>query len=332
MNILYISVHEILEFDELKLFTEMGHNCISYGAYTNPKNPGILRPAIEGLYFNEELYSALMQSSRDNIHDKLIEWADVIIFMHRDDWMRNNWDRIAQKRVIWRSIGQSIPDIEARLQPYQAKGLQIVRYSPYENRIKGYIGADAVIRFYKDPEEYKGWTGNIQMVMSMAQSMPHPTRERELNWKAFKLATKGLPTTLFGPGNEQAGARDGGVLTYPAMKDALKQFRAYFYTGTMPACYTLGFIEALMTGIPVVAIGNHLAYDNFYKQDTYEVADLLNSEGCGYASDSTESLHSYLKSLILSEKLASDLGAKGRELAIRLFGKETIKKDWGLFL
>jgi hypothetical protein len=31
------------------------------------------------------------------------------------------------------------------------EGLEIVRYSPMERNIPGYIGEDALIRFYKDP-------------------------------------------------------------------------------------------------------------------------------------------------------------------------------------
>jgi len=273
-----------------------------------------------------------MQSSQDNIHDRLIEWADVIIVMHKHQWIENNWHRIAQKRVIWRSIGQSIPDIELILQGYQAKGLQLVRYSPYEERIDNYAGADAVIRFYKDPEEYKDWTGHHPEVMSVAQYMPHKGRERELNWKAFRIATKDVPTKLFGPGNEDAGILNGGQVTYDELKALMRAYRAFLYTGTMPACYTLGFIEALMTGIPIVAIGNRLGYDGFYKQNTYEVADLIENGRNGFISDDPNELAQHLKSLIASEKLARSLSQNGRELAIRHFGKKIIAKKWRRFL
>lgn len=310
----------------------MGHNVISYGMYHHPDVSGILRPNIANLFFDDSLRSAVMQSSKDNIHDNLIEWADAIIVMHKHEWIENNWSRIAQKRVIWRSIGQSIPDIELVLAKYKAKGLQLVRYSPYEERIKNYAGHDAVIRFYKDPEEYRDWTGHVPEIMSIAQAMPHKGRERELNWKAFRLASKGLPTTLYGFGNEEAGEMNGGGVTYDELKLMLRAHRGYLYTGTMPACYTLGFIEALMTGIPVVAIGNLLGYDSFYKQNTYEVADILSSGLNGFASNDTQKLNQYLDALIKSEKLARKISQKGRELAIRFFGKPIITKQWSDFL
>jgi hypothetical protein len=39
------------------------------------------------------------------------------------------------------------------------------------------------------------------------------------------------------------------------MRATLRRARAYLYTGTQPASYTLGLIEAMMTGVPVVSIG-----------------------------------------------------------------------------
>jgi glycosyltransferase involved in cell wall biosynthesis len=39
------------------------------------------------------------------------------------------------------------------------------------------------------------------------------------------------------------------------MRAYLRKIRAYVYTGTQPASYTLGLIEAMMTGVPVVSIG-----------------------------------------------------------------------------
>jgi hypothetical protein len=41
----------------------------------------------------------------------------------------------------------------------------------------------------------------------------------------------------------------------PDMLDYLRQASVYLYTGTVPASYTLGLIEALMVGVPIVSIG-----------------------------------------------------------------------------
>ena len=66
-------------------------------------------------------------------------------------------------------------------------------------------------------------------------------------------ATKGLPAKPAGPGSERL---PGGIgaLGYDEMRQYLRSIRAYLYTGTQPASYTLGLIEAMMTGVPVVSI------------------------------------------------------------------------------
>jgi len=332
VNIVYLSCHSVLEYDEIKLFTELGHNVVSYGAYSNPKNPSELRPAVKGLCYDEVLSSAVLQSSKDHLHDAVIEWADGFMVMHIDQWVRNNWDRIKHKRVVWRSIGQSIPDIELRLAPYRKEGLQVVRYSPTEQRIVNYIGQDATIRFYKDKSEFAGWTGDKAQVMTIAQSMCHPGREKELNWRVFKHGVNGLPAKLFGLGNECAGDLWGGQLSFDEMKSELRQNRCYFYTGTKPASYTLGFIEALMTGIPIVAIGSGLAYDDFYKQNTYEVADILTHNQDGFIADRIEELHDYCEQMINNHRLAKKISFSGRQTAVKYFGKKVIKQQWESFL
>ena len=63
--------------------------------------------------------------------DEVIDWADVIIVHHFPDrWIGGQWDRIKHKRVIWRTCGQSDPELEDFMGQFD--GLQIVRYSPNE--------------------------------------------------------------------------------------------------------------------------------------------------------------------------------------------------------
>ena len=310
----------------------MGHHVVSYGSYSTPDQAGILRPGIPNLFFDNELRTMVLQSSKDYLHDKLIQWADIIIVMHIDQWVANNWERIKHKRVAWRSIGQSIPDIELRLKPFRKEGLEIIRYSPTESRIRGYIVSDTIIRFYKDKNVYQGWVGKTPRAMTIAQHMCHEGRKRELNWKIFKASTRGIDTKLYGIGNECAGDLWGGQLGFDEMLSVLRQNRVYFYTGTKPASYTLGFIEAFMMGIPIVAIGRGLAYDEFYEQDTYEVADIITSGKDGFVSDSIEELHDYTEQLIENHRLAQKISVEARNTAIKLFSKDVIQRQWESYL
>jgi glycosyltransferase involved in cell wall biosynthesis len=328
MKILYLSCHSILEYDELKLFSELGYDWFSLGSYVNPTKPADeKRPALSGKY-DDHLISLAGRYSRDNLHQEQIDPFDVIIVMHIDEWIEKNWDKLKHKKVIWRSIGQSATSIEAKLYKYTKEGLKIVRYSPTEKNIVGYVGEDAIIRFYKDPEEFKDWNGNRNEVMTVGQSLEK--RGEFCHYNVFNTTTIEFGRKVFGPGNEET--KDfGGVLSYEDLKKAYRDYRAFFYTGTQPASYTLGFIEALMTGIPIVAIGPEFG-NSIIKQNTYEVHKILENEKDGFSSDNILELKSYVRMLLADYKFAKKIGEAGRKKAIQMFGKETIKNQWKDFI
>lgn len=329
-NILYLSCHSILEHSEVKLFTELGHKVLSLGAYQNPSKPqDEKRPAINGFY-DDALQAIAIQTSKENLHQELIDWADIIVVMHRDDWILNNWDKFKGKTVVWRTIGQSIPDIEGRMSLPKTMGMKIVRYSPEERNLDNYAGEDAVIRFYADPDEFTGYTGEIEKVMTVAQSMKK--REPYCGYGIFDEATRNNARVVFGPGNEEIPF-SGGLLSYDELREAYKKHRVYFYTGTYPASYTLNFIEALMTGIPIVAIGKRLADLKIYPGvDCYEVDKIIKNGVNGFISDSVEDLSEYVNFLLERPIEAREIGLRGRDAAIELFGKNTIKRQWEEFL
>ena len=56
MKLLYIGCHEVLEADELRILTELGHDVFSFqGAYMFPEgHPSLKRPGIQGLVYHED--------------------------------------------------------------------------------------------------------------------------------------------------------------------------------------------------------------------------------------------------------------------------------------
>lgn len=330
MKILYLPCHSVLEYDEVKLLTEMGHEVFSFGSYINPNAPhDQKRPPITGKY-NQQLLDIAMQSSKENLHPEMIEPFDVIINVHIPEWVLNNWANIKHKKVIWRSIGQSTANIESALTGPRGQGLKIVRYSPCESGILGYIGHDAIIRFYKDKDEFKDWNGNIAEVMTVSQSMK--ARGSYCGFQLFNEITQDFPRKLFGPGNEDSGI-EGRTLSLEELRAAYRDYRVYFYTGTYPASYTLNFIEALMTGIPIVAIGAKLADIRAYPGlETYEIHKIINHGENGFCSDSPDELRRNVEFLLANPEEAKKIGDAGRKTAIELFEKEKIKNQWSEFL
>lgn len=339
MKILYLSCHEILEYDEVKLLTELGHQVFSMGAYQNSNKGGNLRGEIPNLYQNEQLKAVAMQCSKENLHPELIEWADVIISMHnphvvgldyQQPWIANNWPLIKGKRVIWRSIGQSVSSIEQELAVYKDQGLQIIRYSPRERKIPQYAGEDAIIRFYKDPEEYKDWNGSNKQLINFTQSLKK--RGDHCGYKVFMEVSAGFNTKVYGPGNEDLGDLSGGMVSYEEQKKILRDNRVCFYFGTVPASYTLSLMEAMMTGIPVVAAGIGFSRNMYPDQETNEVEEIILNEKNGVVSNRTGVLRTYIERIMDDDKFAQELSENARKTAINLFGKETIKEQWKQFL
>lgn len=334
MNLLLILAHSIEEADQITLLSGLGYDVFSIGGYIDPQHPhDPKRPGIPGAPFHPELKAVVdglgtsdnLRAAKDRIPDELIDWADAIIVHHYESaWIGGNWPRIRHKRVIWRTVGQSVENNERTMAPYRADGLQIVRYSPKEAHIPGYLGADALIRFWKDPDEWTGWTGEEPVVINVTQHLRQ--RDPWTNWGFWDEATRGLPRMPLGPGSEAIGGP--GELSYDDMKAWLRRARCYLYTGTQPASYTLGLIEAMMTGIPVVSIGPEHMTVFPYGPDLFEGHEIVDKW-----SNEPGHVRSILRTLLDDDGLvAGAVSHWVRQRAIELFGKEVIGTQWKAFL
>jgi glycosyltransferase involved in cell wall biosynthesis len=334
-RILYISCHSILEYDELTLFTELGYDCFSLGAYTDPAGHYQLpRPAIQGMKTHPELIEMSRNMPRTELTWEFVDKFDIIIVMDGYSGIEviaQNWHLFKDKKVIWRTIGQSIPSTEKKMKRFRNEGIKIVRYSPMEEKLEGYIGGDALIRFYKDPEEFTNWNGNTDQVINFSQSLKG--RRDFCGYDTLMAVGPGNPFKVYGNGNEDLGEFNGGELSYDSMKGAMRDCSVYLYGGTWPASYTLSFIEAMMTGIPMVCAGTDLwRHKDNRDVNIYEVPRIIERGTEGFWSDYPEELKGYIKTLREDKDLARRIGEAGRQKAIKLFGKETIKEQWKSFL
>ena len=358
MNLLLLLAHSIEEHDQLKLLSGLGYDVFSIGGYINPAAPhDPKRPPLPDVPYHPELQAVVdglgtpdnLTAAKVRIPDDLIDWADAIIVHHYEHtWLAPQWDRIKHKRVIWRTVGQSVEGNEAMMAPLHRQGLQIVRYSPMERNIPNYAGEDALIRFYKDPDEWTGWTGEWPGVINITQHLAQ--REPYTNYGFWREATKGLalpngaddgpppPFALpLGPGSEAIGGP--GSLTLDEMHGWLRRARAYLYTGTQPASYTLGLIEAGMTGIPIVSIGaswmrifpyGHLLFEAAAHQYGGEHRPGIVSWDRTF--DDPAKARQKLSDLLTHDDMAVNISRHQRSDFIELFGKDTIGRQWAEFL
>jgi glycosyltransferase involved in cell wall biosynthesis len=142
----------------------------------------------------------------------------------------------------------------------------------------------------------------------------------------WQTATNGLPVRPAGPGSE--ALRDGvGQFSYEGMLGYLRHLRAYLYTGTRPASYTLGLIEAMMSGTPILSIGRHAWGDDWGGADLFEGDEIVPP---GF--DDPKQAHTFLRNLLTDHTLASELSASLHTRAVEMFGIETIGAQWKAFL
>jgi glycosyltransferase involved in cell wall biosynthesis len=340
MNVLLLTSHAIAEYDDLRMLTDLGYDVFSIGgAYDDVpfegKRPPLDVPAypelVEACHDQRAHMAASWGDPRHNIDwakaqlaPDVLDWADTIIVHHfPESWIAGQWDRIKSKRVIWRTCGQSGPDgsTERVLAPLRAAGLQIVRYSPKEVVLPDYAGHDEVIRFGKYPSDYGPWIGDDQVVGNVTQNMAQRGDACGLGtWLDLTLA---VPTKPAGPGSEVL-PNGVGALDYPAMLRYLQRLRAYLYTGTHPASYTLGLMEAMLSGVPVVAPAwdtGHLTLDSLY-----EAPRILPRR------PSRDAVPGFLRACVEDYQFAREVGQECRSAALSLFDVAIVGPQWKAFL
>ena len=222
-------------------------------------------------------------------------------------------------------MGQSTHANEWQARPYVDDGLEVVRYSPREREIPNYAGESTMIRFYKDPDEYTGWHGSDPRVLIITQN------------PVERQAWVGHGLDAGGPEGPAAPHRSGRRPRSSVARARCRRTRSWrpcaplgsmLYTGTIPASYTLGLIEAMMTGMPVVAIGPQ-AWSWPAKQTMPYAPRLYEGHAIAplFADDPREA-RTMLQELLNDADYAAHVGAIGRERAITLFGKDRVYAAW----
>lgn len=338
MRVLLCLSHSIEEMQQLRLLTDAGYEVFSIGGYIDPSQPhDPKRPPLPDVPFYPELKAAVdalgtpdnLGAAQTRIPDAVLEWLGddgVIIYHHLlerlwGQWPRlNDWRKGGRRRIVWRSVGQTDPHLETTAGFYRSQGLERVAYSPREANIPNHSGYDALIRFYVDEREFSGWVGDEPYILNITQKLFQ--RGEATSPDFWNEATAGLDATPIGEGT------DTGIVTFDQMKDYLRHARAYLYTGTRPASLTLGLLEALVTGIPVVSIGPARWGGGLdWLPGVFE-----GHEWASAWSNDPEGAKSVLSTLLANPDEARLMSEAQRQKAVRTFGKGSVMASWKAFL
>lgn len=340
MKILYMSCHAVLEYDELRILNDLGYDVTSIGSYIDPKLPhSDIRPSLNIStnierankihdLFQQNLTKGISPEFCSNTLTKeVVDDYDVIIVMHKIDWIEKNWEVLKNKIVILRTIGQNVENDELNIKKYVDMGLKVLRYSPKERDLKNYAGEHGLIRFLKYKTDFKIRENKCDYVISFGQNI-----NQRGNWcgsSIIESVAKSVPFKLYGPNNEFYSFWDGRI-SYEQQLEKYATNACYLYTGTFPAQYTLNFIEALLSGIPIVSVGKHLS-QTFVEPYPFEVPDILD-EINGYYFDDVDSIVNALNMLLEDKNINEQISKKQIELANKLFSVEENGHLWKEFL
>lgn len=339
--------HAVEEWMQLDLLTSLGYEVASIGGYIDPRHPhSDMRPPLDIPFYPEikEAVDALgtpdnLAAAQSLIPGAVLDWLDggIVIYHHRLERLFGQWPYIRDwmrgsgGRVIWRSVGQSVAANEREAQPYRITGLERIAYSPMEASIPGYSGQDALIRFWGTHDD-EPWTGEDRVVIQVSQKLRQ--RDPFTNWGFWDSATRGLPRLPIGEGSEVIGGT--GKVSYDEMRAALHRSRAFVFTGSQPASYTLGLIEAMHAGIPTLSVGPawmQVKYDDGQGENFHTAAPLFEGHHLApYGFDDPNEAHHLLRRLLDDDDFAATVSAETQGIARRLFDRESIGRQWAEYL
>jgi len=332
MKILYVSVHQILEYDEISIFESLGHDVFSLGSYfgTAPSEqfrpvPPLMPALADYMTMFEALggvYKYGAPASEQVIPRAFAKLFDAVVVMHDLDFIETHWDAFAGIPVIWRSIGVGTDLFEPRVAALRVRGMKIVRYCPTEVGAEHYAGHDAVVRFGKVGADYS-WIGNRPELLTFS----HAYRQRfPAEYDFYVAATEGIPALLGGASNEGLPSALG-IVDFQTQNELFAGCAAYFYASGSFIPYTLNFMEAWLSGIPLVAIDCHGVHAPEHCKFA-EVPTLIQHGVNGFLVKTPEEAKEVFRTIQNDPLLARSISVAGASTARSLFSSEVIAPQW----
>lgn len=264
-NILYISCHSVLEYDELRLLTSLGHSIFAVGSYFDPQNPGeSIRPALR-LHQDPDWRDLFYRTgcTFSTLSKEFLAMFDVIIAMHGHKFIEDNLKNVSKNcRVFWRGIGQSSPQIEQKLKNLKSKGVQLIRYSPFEAKTANYAGEDYLVRFCKREAEFRGEAQKNGKGFVCYNAIAQ--RQNFNDWRESGPFLESGNFDVFGGSNESL-KNYKGFLSSTEQLQLFKDYSKVFCLSSYPAPYTLGFIEAIMSDCEIFINRGAKEFDERFK-------------------------------------------------------------------
>ena len=348
MRVLYLSgFHGVLEYNDCNMLEELGFDWFSTGIYLDPENPIDfahlnLRGSIKRKSNQKTLEHFLQLQTSNYVKDfcgmhrpKTVLNKDFVdrfdlIFATQYSAIVENWSVLKTKPIIWRTVGAINSKMELEMRPFINSGnILPVRFSPVELLHRDSNGG-VYIRNYVDEGIYKSWSGG-GAVLSF-QSWFTQRAHLNTNKKYMELVTypSSVMYELYGAFVGTKDARSLGTVSCTKQLELYRSCSAYLYIGSPVAIVAYNYLEAMMTGCPLVTFGPETAGIASPKDGSllHEPSEFIENGINGFYSDSLTEIRAYLLELQVNTLMARSISNEARKTALNLFGKERAILEW----
>jgi hypothetical protein len=258
--------------------------------------------------------------------------------MHMPLWIEGQIQKLidSKKMVIFRSIGQSSPDVELQLHNIKMQlkdHFKVIKYSEKEMLWPNSITADAIIPFYKDLPY--SWVADINSTSDITFCIQAATlRGPHCHFDDLERMTRGqqFRRLLLGPTNEDY---EGIIRTdcpdYEGLLNTLSTSKIFMYSGTVPASYTLSVLEAMFIGVPTISITDRWYRSGFEQWVPPTLFEVPEWEPV-ISFDSPDEGNQLIRFLLDHPTVLHNQSVLTHEWATKHFGKEVIASQWVQFL
>lgn len=337
LNILYFACHETLEYDDVRMLTEMGHRVFSIGGLANPDSSRPSTRPTMARFYSREWWSAFAADPGNDLASKRItqEFAsrfDVAIVNHDSALLDANIHSLTGMPIVFRSIGQSNDHHEAVLGRY-LDAVHVLRYSQREVGLPNFCRTDRVIYFGKFLSDYPQWNGGSRAI-TFHNSYPTRGTVSVPSLDQYSDFARTGPFDLYGFLNEGIDAWRG-LAPAELQLELFRTAGAYLYVYSVPPSYTLSLVEAMLVGVPIVApsaaairtILGPVAETCGFTDARYEVTELLDDDPA-LIWDTLSEAHSKIDTLLADPEQAFRISQKLRAKASLLFDVTNIASQW----
>jgi len=272
-----------------------------------------------------------------NVHELPVEQArerafDCILFQEDHHWLRDQYEFLSPaQRTLPRIYlehdppGVATPGAAAPGQPAPAAAwptdlrhpvddpnVLLVHVTPF-NRLMWHCGAtpSRVIEHGVVVPPAVRYRGDLERGLTITNHLAR--RGRRMGADLFVRLRAGLPLDLVGMGAAELGGL--GEVSHPALPAFAAGYR-FVFAPVRYASLSLSTIEAMMIGLPVVALA------------TAEMATVIEHGVSGIAVTDEERLADPMRDLLRDPGLARSLGETGRRRARERFAIERFGADW----